>query len=317
MSQTPNNRPKASEAEIRRHYYLDRYVIIAPKRGLRPDSFSHAAEPHVMADADCPFCRVRRTSILGLPTAKNWRVLVFANDFPALTLDNPAAFGTQEVALDTPDHTLEFSDLPVDHIELIFEAYRRRIAALKSIKGIRYVLVFKNDGPTAGSSVAHAHAQIYGLPLIPPRIEHDSQALNHYYDEHGTCAVCDLTSWEEDQRVRVIASDKHLVVVSPYAAASGFEAWLIPRRHFGTLADFTSGELTSLATMLKKLTAKLDAAGLSFNYFLQETIDGQDHHFMIKLEPRVSKYAGAELATGIDINPVPPEYAALWYQNKA
>ena len=80
--------------------------------------------------------------------------------------------------------------------------------------------------------------------------------------------------------------------------------------------DLTTTELRSLAVMLKAATTKLDQASISFNYFLQESIPHLDNHFVIKVEPRIFKYAGAEMGTGVVINSVPPEYATLWYQGK-
>lgn len=308
--------PEAAASEIRKHYYLDRYVIIAPKRNLRPDSFHHATEPHKVPNPGCHFCGNNEPALFALPSSKSWRVRVIANAFPALSLDNPKAFGAQEVIINTPDHDKEFSELSLDHITDIFQAYRHRLLTLKEIEGIRCVLVFKNDGPIAGASVAHAHCQVLALPMIPPGIEAESDALKHYQDEHNNCALCDILQWEEEQKVRVIFADKHLVAISPYAASHGFAVWIIPRRHVNLFTDLGAGELHSLAVVLKSVTARLDTAGLSFNYFLQESIAHQDHHFVLKVEPRTNRWAGAELGTGVIINPVPPEYASLWYRGK-
>lgn len=312
----PPSEPEVNASEIRKHYYLERYVIMAPKRNLRPDSFHHATEPHKVPNPACHFCNNQEAAVFALPTVKRWRVKVIANAFPALSLDNPKAFGAQEVIINTPDHNKEFSELSLDHITDIFQAYRHRLLALKDIEGIRYVLVFKNDGPIAGASVAHAHCQVLALPMIPPGIEAESDALKHYQDENNSCAFCDILKWEEGQKVRVIFADKHLVAISPYAASHGFAVWIIPRRHVNFFTDLGAGELHSLAVILKSVTARLDTAGLSFNYFLQEAIALQDHHFVLKVEPRTNRWAGAELGTGVIINPVLPEYAALWYQGK-
>lgn len=303
-----------ADAEFRKHYFLDSYVIIAPKRNLRPDSFSHPSEPHKLPSPSCPFCHNQEPSTWQLPRGKDWRVKVILNAFPALTANNPRAFGVQEVILNTPDHDQEFSDLPLQHIEEIFEAYRHRLIDLKRRDGIRYVLIFKNDGPMAGASVAHAHCQIFGLPLVPPKIALESDALNHYWDKRQSCAYCDVIAWETKQKTRIIHEDKHFIALSPYAAAYAFETWLLPRRHEPQFANLNGSELRSLAVILKKIAAKLDSHSISFNYFLQESLANQDHHFVLKIEPRTTKWAGAELGTGVIINPVTPEYATLWYR---
>lgn len=315
MKPTPS-KPAASASEIRKHYYLDRYVIIAPKRNLRPDSFHHAAEPHKVPNPACPFCHNSEKPLFALPGPKNWQVKVIPNAFPALSLDNPKALGSQEVIIDTPDHNAEFSELPLDHILDIFQVYRHRLLTLKETPGIRYVLIFKNDGPLAGASVAHAHCQVIGLPMIPPNIEIESDGLKHYQDDHNSCAHCDIIVWEEQQKVRVIFADKNFVAIAPYAPSHGFAVWIMPRRHVNSFTELGTGELHSLAVIMRSLTARLDQAGLSFNFFLQESTAHQDHHFFIKIEPCTNRWAGAELGTGIIINPVPPEYATLWYQGK-
>ncbi len=306
-----------SPNEIRKHYYLDRYVIIAPKRNMRPDSFSHPDEAHKVPNAKCPFCGNTETALYAFPGPKHWQVKVVSNGFAALTLDNPKAFGSQEVVINTPNHNVEFSELPLEHIEDIFEAYSRRITALKQIDGIRYVLVFKNDGPRAGASVAHAHCQIIALPMIPSRIVEESEGMKQYQDEHNSCALCDVISWEEQQKVRIIHADKYMVAISPYAPTRAFAVWIMPRRHVRLFSDLGAGERHSLAVILKKVAAKLDAASISFNYFLQDSTDHQDHHFLMKVEPHTHRWAGAEYGTGVVINPVSPEYAALWYHGKA
>lgn len=316
MTNPSSKTPSQPNAEIRKHYYLDQYVIIAPRRNLRPEAFGHPGEPHKIPNDTCPFCHIKDTTVWQTPKGKNWQVKVIKNAYPALTINNPKAFGVQEVVINTPRHDLEFSELNIKDIETVFQAYRNRLTELKSVDGIRYVLVFKNDGPMAGASVAHAHCQIFGLPLIPPQIEHEADALNHYWDQYKTCAVCDLVAWETRQKVRVIAEDKHITAVAPYGSSYAFEAWLIPRRHVNKFTDFTTSELSSLAVIIKNITSRLDNHSISFNYFLQESLANQDHHFILKVEPRTTKWAGAELGTGIIINPVTPEFAALWYRGK-
>lgn len=305
-----------ANSEIRKHYYLDSYVIIAPKRNLRPDSFRNSVSPHKVPSNHCPFDNNTEPAVWQTPRGHQWQVKVVSNSFPALSLQNPAAFGIQEVVINTPEHNQEFSELSIEHMLDVFAAYRERIEQISRINGIRYVLVFKNDGPSAGASIAHAHCQVFGLPMIPPKIERESDALNHYWDTHNSCAICDASAWEERQKVRIIHADKHFITFAPHASSFALESWIVPRRHVRKLADFHGTELYSLATHVKKITARLDSQAISFNYFLQESLSTQDHHFMLKIEPRTNTYAGAELSTGVVINPVSPEYAALWYRGQ-
>lgn len=306
-----------AKSELRKHYFHEHYVVIAPARDQRPEVFLPRAKSHKMEDPRCPFDNNKEKAIWQHPRGASPRVKVVSNIYPAFTTDNPDAYGVQEIVIDTTEHDEEFSDLSLEHMIEIFNAYRDRLSVLSKLDGIRYVLAFKNDGPLAGASVAHAHSQIFALPIVPPQIAADSDALNHYWEYHNTCAYCDVIAWEIQQKVRIIASDKHFVAIAPYASNFGFEAWILPRRHISKFGEIHADEMMSLAVIMKKLTARLDSSTISFNFFLQESLDNQDHHFIIKLAPRTFEHAGAEIGTGIIINPVAPEFAALWYRGRA
>ena len=302
--------------QLRKHYYLDHYVITVPRRGLRPDSFARTDSPHKVPNANCNFCHNTETAIYRRPAQGRWQVKVVGNKYPALTLDNPEAYGVHEIIIETPDHNREFSELTKEEQLNVFAAYRHRLNALIAIEGIRYVHVWKNDGPLAGASIAHAHSQVLALSFVPPQVETENAALDRYRSTHGTCALCDIVIWEERQNVRIIYSDKHLVALAPYAASAPFGVWIIPRRHEGQFSNLTASELDSLTTAVGNVSASLDAASMSFNWFLLNSLPHEDHHFVMKIEPRGTPWAGAEMGTGVVINPVPPEYAALWYKRK-
>ncbi len=305
---------KTALSEIRRHYFLDRYVIIAPKRGLRPDTMSTSLSSHNTETATSPAIEADRSVFEVANPDGGWFVKVINNKYPALTLNNARAYGKQEVVIETPEHNREFSDLSLKQIERVFTAYIARAKALNRIKGIRYVSVFKNDGPAAGASIAHAHSQIIALPVIPPLIETESIAQQVYIDDENSCPYCDIITWEEEQKVRIIFEDEHIVALAPYASQNAFEAWILPRRHKASFAKLSAAERNSTAIVLKKISTFLDALGVSFNFFLQDSLAPYNHHFVLRVEPRRTVWAGLELSTGVIVNPVAPEQAAKWYK---
>ncbi len=304
------------ESELRRDYFQERYVVIAPKRNLRPDSFAAKSEPHRLETATSPAIE-KDPAILNLPHgAKDWQVRVVGNIFPALSPDNKRAYGKQEVIVETPDHNVEFSELSLDHLMIVFEAYKQRLEALSKLPDVRYVSVFKNDGPAAGASIAHAHSQIVALPLVPPDLEAEAEAVDKYFDQFERCPVCDMWQWEAKQEVRLVFEDKSIAAVTPYASRFPFEVWITPKHHTGNFCDLSKTELRSIATIIKNITSKLDSINVSYNFFLQNALAGRDHHFLLKIEPRPGVWAGLELATGVILNPVSPEYSALWYRGQ-
>ena len=133
------------DSEIRKHYFLERYVIIAPKRSLRPDSFTKASQPDRPIATKPAFALDE--SIIQVDDAHGqWQVRVVKNLYSALSLDNNKAYGTQEIVVDTPDYRAHFSDLSVEHIDKIFKVFIQRGNSLRALSGIRYVVVFKNNG---------------------------------------------------------------------------------------------------------------------------------------------------------------------------
>lgn len=310
------DKPPETKSEIRQDYFRNRFVVIAPKRNLRPDSFAGDKSSHKQETAASPAIELD-PAILSLDGVDGqWAVKVIANGFPALSLDNAKAYGTQEIVVETPKHNTEFSELSTDQILLIFEAYRQRTAALLNLKSIEYVLVFKNDGHAAGASLPHSHSQIMAISIPPTALVEEAVTSDRYVAEHQNCPYCDLLIWEEQQKVRVIYEDKHILAISPYAAEHPFEVWILPRQHHHSFLELNGQELASVAVILKKLTVKLDQAMISYNFFLQNSLSNRHDHFVLKLEPRPNVWAGFELGTGIIINPVTPEYAALWYKGQ-
>lgn len=298
--------------QLRKHYFLDSYAVIAPKRADRPDSKAPDASHHE-APTDADIVNER-----ALYTLKNeqgeWLVKVIANKYPALTINTPEAYGKQEVIIETPEHNVEFSELSLSQIERIFTTYIKRTLMMYSLPGIRYVSVFKNDGAKAGASIRHAHSQIIGLPLVPPVLQTEAQAAVEYANTHGRSVYGDIIRWEQSKKERIVYEDAHIIAITPYASQNAYELWILPKSDTATFAALTGVERRSIATILKAACAFLDKQNLSFNFFLQDAVMHEQQRFVLKIEPRKGVWAGLELATGVHINVVSPEQAAQEYK---
>ena len=308
-------------SEIRKHYFLDRYVIVAPKRSARP----HKQQKTDVYSADgCSFCTPQvndpklHTTTFELKDdkdSKKWCVKVIKNDFPALSLDNIKAYGYQEVILETPDHGVELYELSLEGILRVFDVYINRYLYASQLKGIKYTILFKNEGGKAGSSVDHSHSQLIALPIVPPKMEREAAAMDIYTAKHGTCPYCDIIKREKGGP-RVIWEDEHLFVLAPYASENPYTAWFIPKRHVHSLDMLHENEKSSIAHALKKMLRCLDEVEVPYNYFFQNSLDCESHHMVLKLDPRPNIWAGLELGTGVIINPIPPEDVPEFYAQK-
>jgi UDPglucose--hexose-1-phosphate uridylyltransferase len=203
----------------------------------------------------------------------------------------------------------------LEEIEIILEVYQERFVSLSNIPGIKYVLVFKNEGGKAGASIPHAHSQVYALSLLPPEIKREFEAYNDYKLEKYSCPYCDIIKKEEGKN-RVIWEDDNFFVLSPFASDSPYGAWFIPKRHVKAITELTKTEKKSLAKAMKLVLTRLDDIDVSYNYFFHNATESSDYHMNLKLEPRPNVWAGLELGTGIIINPIPPEFAAKFYRDE-
>lgn len=304
-------------SEIRRHYFLDKYVIISPKRSFSLKKNSKKIEAPAENCYFCPPLIDQNEKCTDQIKGENgeWLVKVIENKYPALSVENFKAYGKQEIIVESPKHGIELHELSLEHLVEVIDTYIDRFQALKKIDGIRYVAIFKNSGGKAGASIAHSHSQVIAMPLVPPKIEEECQAQDHYFTEKGSCPYCDIIKAEQEGP-RVIWEDEHFFVLAPFASESPFSAWFIPKRHINSIDLLQENEKVSLARSLRIVLGKLSEADIAYNFYFQNSIDNGSHHLVLKLAPRPNVWGGLELGTGIIINPMPPETAVKFYQNK-
>ncbi|OGL68192.1 hypothetical protein A3F52_05195 [Candidatus Uhrbacteria bacterium RIFCSPHIGHO2_12_FULL_47_11] len=311
-------------SEIRKDYIQDKYVIIAPRRGVRPQEVAPPS-PQKMVPPPCRFCPekldqekyVLETGLSPVPVrAKpltNWQIKVVPNKFPAVSLENPKAYGVQEVVVETPEHGKHLEELPDGHVAKLLEIYAARTEAISQSKKIEYVLIFKNSGGPAGASIQHAHSQIFATHFLPPHLFDKSQKVQAYKLRTGRCVYCDVVT-RERKGPRLVFEDKQVLAFTPYASMHNYEIWILPKHHLDNITLLNDTERLSWAKILKHVLKKIDGLGLPYNYYFHQVIHDEDQHLYMKITPRGSIWAGVEIGSGLIINPVSPEDAAQYYR---
>jgi UDPglucose--hexose-1-phosphate uridylyltransferase len=330
--------------ELRKDPVLGRWVIIATERAKRPSDFDVVRQED--RGEACVFCEgheeetppevyaVREEGTV--PNTPGWRVRVIPNKFPALDVhgelnregvgmvDMANGIGVHEVIVETPRHDQDTADLPVEQIAEVARTYRQRIVDLKEDRRLKYVLIFKNQGRSAGASLQHAHSQLIATPITPKRVKEKLDGAKRYFDYKHRCIFCDYIKQETELFCdRLVMETDHFVALSPFAARFPFETWILPKRH---MLDFTlveDQELQDLGRLMKVILTKLRRAlnDPPFNYVLHQapyrrprggywTTIEEDYHWHIELMPRLTRVAGFEWGSGFYINPTPPEVAA-------
>lgn len=286
------------KSEIRKDYIQDKYVIIAPRRGARP---------HELHDIKrCVFCPSKTKNAA-------WDVKVIPNKYPAVTLGNPKAYGTQEIVIETPRHNVHLEDMDVPDIARVLEVYAERTKAISEISKIEYILIFKNSGGRAGATLGHAHSQIFATQFLPPHLMDKSQQAQAYKLRTGRCVYCDVIA-RERKGPRLVSDDGLTVAFTPYASMHNYEIWILPRRHVDNITELTEPERLSWAAHQKRLLGKISTLKLSYNYYFHQVVNDEDQHLYMKITPRGSVWAGVEIGSGLIINPVSPEEAAKYYR---
>lgn len=328
-------------SELRYDPATNDWVIFAPGRTSRPHDVASAPPARASASDDrsrCPFCPGNEAATPpeiyavrdgGEPDDPNWILRVTPNKFPALRderdparrQDGPlfrrmAGDGRHEVFVESPDHDRFLGEQSVSRISLLLSTIQLRYNAAMSDDRIQSVVVFKNHGRTAGTSIAHPHCQLIALPVVPQMIRRRFDVATNYFDATGQNLILEMAMDESGAEVRLVVSNADFVAFCPYASHVPYEIWIVPRstRHaFGFVED---GALESLARVLKSvlLKLKLCLGDPDFNMTFVAPPRGDDDkpYFLwhIQILPRINRTAGFELGSGMSINTVMPEDAA-------
>lgn len=306
--------PLKQKSEIRKHYFLNRFVVITPGRAKRPRDVQEQSV--ITKNSSCVLCpeKIEKNLILDYIGGKiNWEVMILKNKFPAVTLNNPKAYGTQEVIVETPEHGVEMSEFSIKKIEQVLNVYVKRTKEISQNNKIDYILIFKNNGSKAGASLHHSHSQVFATKILPPEVSEELTQAQHYKAAHDVCPYCDIIK-KEMRSKRKIYEDTEVAAFAPYASEYHYEAWIFTKRHLDNITRLNAKEIKSVALVLKKILVKLQRLGLSYNFSLCQVISNTDQHFYFKIQPRDSVWAGVEMSSGIIINSVSPEEAAKYYK---
>lgn len=315
--------------ELRKDYLLDRWVLINERRGKRPNEFTQRLE--IVESGTCFFCpgneAMTPLEICRIPEfAKEWKMRVFPNKFPAVMSTDGAiirkqgllhsleALGAHEVVVETPKHGEQLWDLDALEIEQMLKLFQERVKALQTLPYVEYVVVFHNQGRDAGASLQHCHSQIIAINHIPQELKEYLKAFKEQKKKKKHCPICEIIK-QEKKSERFIAENKNAIAIAPFASRFNFEAAIFPKTHKKSFVELKTAELKDFAFLLHKILVKLKElyAPLNINFIYSPK---EDFHFFVVVEPRLATWAGFEFGSGIIINIMPPEKAAAFYRGE-
>jgi len=276
-------------SELRWHPLLEQWVVVTAHRQDRPQ----------MPSDWCPFCPGSGR------VPDHYDVLIYPNEFPAFSFDDPNAPGACDVVLYSPEHDRLPSELGAEQWGKIVALWARRSSELMADPRVKNVTIFENAGAAAGVTMPHPHGQIYALPFVPPRVERELRSPGNYQQI--------LQDELRDGR-RIVAQNASFVCFAPYFARFPYETQIYPRRNVRILGDLTDAESRDFAGLLSDMRQKYDRL-----FGFQMPLMMQLHQFsrlyveFLPLQRSATKLkylAASETGNGVFLNDVIPEDAA-------
>ena len=323
-----------------------RKVLIAEGRALRPTDFEEARPVEAHATENCPFCpgneHATPHELAAIyDTQGHWQVRVVPNKYPALASGRESSLvaetdagqcppptgsalgwaeppdGVHEVIIESARHVRDWAELTTAELTTVLRAFQRRIEHACNVHQMKSALVFKNVGHAAGASLEHVHSQLVAFAYVPEVLDRELQLAAAYRTRTGQCLMCSLVDQELTERARVVTENEHFVAFTAVAGRQPYESWVVPRQHASHYNLMASEESASLAEILGDLVRRLGSiiAGPAYNVVLHTAPVGDERsaafHWHWEVIPRTTALAGFEWGTGMYINSVSPERAAI------
>jgi len=289
----------------RRYNPLTReWILVSPHRARRPWQGQVEKTPREDIPAYDPTCYLcpGNTRTSGIRNPAYTSTYVFPNDFPAVLPEVPElapqshsleidpqeslfqaepVSGLCRVGCFSPRHDLTLPELSQEQVEAVIRMWSDQTRELGEMDFIRYVQVFENKGAVMGCSNPHPHNQIWSTSIIPVEPAKELVSQNEYLHKHDSCLLCDYLAAERLDGKRIVIQNEHFTALIPFWAVWPFEMMVLSHRHTGTLPDLTPAEVSGLADVMRRVTARYDNLfEISFPYsmgFHQAPTDGENH----------------------------------------
>ena len=261
------------------------WVLVSPHRATRPWQGEVAKLPTASEPAYDPSCYLcpGNSRVGGVRNPVYRTTFVFENDFAALKpqvaharldvesmglLVAESEPGVCRVICFSPRHDLTLATMGVEEIEQVVRTWIGQFRELS------------------------------GLEEIPQEPAKELIAQRAYQSSHNTCLLCDYVALEQRQQVRVVSENDGFVALIPFWAVWPFEILVCSRRHFGSMNELATDEVSALSDILHRVTSTYDKVfGVPFPYsmgFHQSPSDGVEHpewHFHAHFFPPLLRSA--------------------------
>ncbi len=322
--------------KLRQNIVTGKWVVIAPERAKRPEDFVMAAAPKRHIDEKCPFCLTNPESAykFSIKTAETEHIYTIPNKYPAFVKDEEIISESSELYFSTKavgghevivikDHQTEIYEGGWQLLDELFKVYQGRYRYYQQDPTIEYAMPIHNLGPEAAASIEHPHSQFFASSIIPNQVEDEMVGSKSFLLDKKECVFCAMIKEEQKQKVRVVAENEDFIGFTFFAARFPFEMWILPKKHQSFFETIAGSERESMAKIVYQLINDLNRTLRfpPFNWWIHTGPTKKDHvkdyfHWHMEIAPRVSKFGGYEMGSGIVIDVVSPELAAQFLKKE-
>ncbi|SJM83306.1 probable Galactose-1-phosphate uridylyltransferase [Zygosaccharomyces bailii] len=262
------------------------WVLVSPHRTQRPWLGQQELPTNLNIpryDPTCYLCpgNVRAT---GSSNPNYIGAHVFANDFPAVRLDEPqqrdiqdnensvlkdrlcrreAVRGNCFVICFSPRHDITLPQMKLEEVVGIVEAWKTLFENLardarESNLPYKYLQIFENKGTAMGCSNLHPHGQAWCLEAVPTEMSQELNSICRYRQRHHSHLLDDYVRFELKEQSRLVLQNNSFIVVVPYWAVWPFETMIISKSQVTSVDKFDEKQRLDLASIMKALTTKYD-----------------------------------------------------------
>lgn len=319
--------------KLRQNIITGDWVVISPERAKRPEDFVTAAAPKRHLNGECPFCLTNPKSAyqFSIKEAETKNIYVIPNKYPAFVKDEDVisesgdlyfstkSIGAHEVII-LKDHEKDVYDDGWQSFNELFGVYIDRYKFHNEDPSIEYIMPIHNHGPEAAASIDHPHSQLFASSIIPSLVEEELKGSQRFYRDKGKCVFCAMIEEEKKQGIRIVAENEDFICFTFFASRFPFEMWAMPKKHQAKFTEITLTERENFSKVIFDAINKLNSSIKfpPFNWWIHSTPARENHiedlnefyHWHMEIAPRVSKFGGYEMGSGIVIDVVSPELAA-------
>ena len=323
--------------EFRRDPITDEWVIVHTSDPWGPERYDKEKQ-YLRQAGNCQFCPGRERFTPPevdasrdngqAPNGPGWKVRVVPNKFPALRIEGNIdaqqqgiyelsnGIGAHEVVIETPEHNHNMAEFSDEEMNEVIRKYQSRVRDLTRDRRFKYIIVFKNYGESAGTTVEHAHSQVIALPMVPQEVLEELEGTKRYFEVHRRCVFCDMIQQEYEEKERLIDENEDFLAFAPFVSRYPFEAWILPKSHHHDFTGLTEKQTLAFASMLRRTLYRIRVclSDPAYNFYLHISpvnyASVESFHWHIEIVPKLTHFSGFEWGSGFYVVRTDPQKAA-------